>query len=109
MNSLTRAIKRLKIRINHCNYVTVPAQRSRQKAGREWFIQRYGNLEELQFNENGKKPRITDPSDVLVRIIASSINPIDVAMVKGYGANFLNLARRTAREDEFPLGKVFLC
>lgn len=44
-------------------------------------IHSYGNnIEELQFNRNAKKPHIKMPSEVLVKVHASSVNPIDLAM-----------------------------
>lgn len=45
-----------------------------------WQIHSYGNLDELKCS-NARMPVITSPNDVLVKIQASSVNPIDVAMI----------------------------
>jgi hypothetical protein len=39
------------------------------------------DLEELQFSNTLRKPVISTPSQVLVKVTASSVNPIDVAMM----------------------------
>ena len=44
-----------------------------------WQIHSYGGLEELKLS-NVRIPVIAKPTDVLVKVEASSINPIDVAM-----------------------------
>lgn len=105
MNSLTKSLQKFH-RVGHCTYVTVTLQKpdTRTKS-REWRIEKYGNLDELTLRENLRRPPIKEPTDVLVRVLASSVNPIDVAMVKGYGANFLNLARKATCDNEFPLGE----
>lgn len=47
-----------------------------------WQAQSYSdNCEDLQFSENLKKPYIKTPSQLLVKVLASSVNPIDVAMM----------------------------
>lgn len=51
-------------------------------------------------------PIITRPNQVIVEVKAASINPIDVAMIKGYGSTVLNLMRRAKKLNtgiEFPL------
>nr|XP_029714835.1 reticulon-4-interacting protein 1 homolog, mitochondrial [Aedes albopictus] len=67
-----------------------------------WQIHSYGSLEEVQFSDNLKMPVLTSPNQVLVKVTASSVNPIDVAMIKGYGASVLN-AMRCKSSIEFPL------
>lgn len=44
-----------------------------------WQIHSYGGLEELKFS-NVRIPMIARPTDVLVKVQASSVNGIDVAM-----------------------------
>jgi hypothetical protein len=47
-----------------------------------WQIHNYSDsIEELQHSENIKKPHIRKPSQLLVKIAASSVNPLDVAMI----------------------------
>lgn len=46
-----------------------------------WQIHAYGDpAEELQYSDNIKMPTIKDPDHILVKIEASSVNPIDVLM-----------------------------
>ncbi|XP_031838061.1 NAD(P)H oxidoreductase RTN4IP1, mitochondrial [Nomia melanderi] len=58
-----------------------------------WQIHSYGGLEELKFS-NVRIPMIARPTDVLVKVEASSVNGIDIAMTRGYGATVLNFMRR---------------
>jgi hypothetical protein len=46
-----------------------------------WQIHCYGGLEELQLSKTARIPQIKDPNDVLIQVSASSINPIDLAMM----------------------------
>jgi hypothetical protein len=47
-----------------------------------WQIHSYSeNVADMQFTQNLKKPYIKKPSQLLVKIHASSVNPIDVAMM----------------------------
>lgn len=46
-----------------------------------WQIHEYGGVELLQCNEHIKIPSINSPNDVLVKVRAASVNPIDVAMM----------------------------
>lgn len=73
-----------------------------------WQIHCYGGLEELQLSKTTRIPHIQDPNDIIVRISASSINPIDLAMLAGYGSVLLNKARQVeacslSETLEFPL------
>ncbi|KZC06101.1 Reticulon-4-interacting protein 1, mitochondrial [Dufourea novaeangliae] len=58
-----------------------------------WQIHSYGGLEELKLS-TVRIPVIARPTDILVRIEASSVNSIDIAMMGGYGATVLNLMRK---------------
>ncbi|XP_058450197.1 reticulon-4-interacting protein 1 homolog, mitochondrial [Malaya genurostris] len=69
---------------------------------RGWQIHSYGSLDEVQYSESLKMPMLTSPNQLLVKITASSVNPIDVAMIKGYGASVLNTLRCSS-QIEFPL------
>lgn len=47
-----------------------------------WQIHSYSDIiEDLQLAQNIKKPHIRKPSQLLVKVLASSVNPIDVAMM----------------------------
>lgn len=55
-------------------------------------------------------PRITSPTQVLVRVKAASLNPLDLRMSQGYGAQILNTLRCAEstltgqqKSSEFPL------
>lgn len=72
-----------------------------------WQISSYGGLEELQYNDNVKTP-VLKSKDVLVEMKAVSVNPIDVAMLGGYGNVVLNTLRQAETcslepHVEFPL------
>ncbi|XP_063238794.1 reticulon-4-interacting protein 1 homolog, mitochondrial [Bacillus rossius redtenbacheri] len=73
-----------------------------------WQIHAYGGVEELQLSRSARAPQITKPDDVLVEVAASSVNPIDVAMLGGYGSGLLGVLRQVSscslqRTLEFPL------
>lgn len=44
-----------------------------------WQIHAYGGIDELKLSST-KVPPLLKPSDVLIQVDASSVNPIDVAM-----------------------------
>lgn len=46
-----------------------------------WQIHSYGSLEELQFSKTTRSPSLTSPNEVLIKVLASSVNPIDVMMI----------------------------
>uniref|UniRef100_A0A1B0GKC9 Enoyl reductase (ER) domain-containing protein n=1 Tax=Lutzomyia longipalpis TaxID=7200 RepID=A0A1B0GKC9_LUTLO len=68
---------------------------------RGWHIHSYGDLDELTYSDNIRIPQIKHATEVLIRIKAVSVNPIDVAIIGGYGATLLNVMRMT--DIEFPL------
>ncbi|XP_018800021.1 PREDICTED: reticulon-4-interacting protein 1 homolog, mitochondrial isoform X1 [Bactrocera latifrons] len=69
-----------------------------------WQIHNYGTTEELQFATGLRMPIIINSTDCLVRINATTVNPIDVAMLRGYGSKTLNLLRyQYSKTIEFPL------
>lgn len=47
------------------------------KTMRGWEINEYGGIDALTFSENILLPQINSPTDVLVEVIATSVNPID--------------------------------
>ncbi|XP_033095584.1 reticulon-4-interacting protein 1 homolog, mitochondrial-like [Anneissia japonica] len=66
-----------------------------------WQIHNYGK-DNLNLVEK-LVPVITKPKELLIKVYASSINPIDLRMQGGYGAVLLNKGRRCSSGDEFPL------
>ncbi|XP_047617809.1 reticulon-4-interacting protein 1, mitochondrial isoform X3 [Phacochoerus africanus] len=72
-----------------------------------WVIDKYGNNEVLRFTQNMMIPMIHYPNEVVIKVHAASINPIDVNMRSGYGATALNMKRDPLhiriKGEEFPL------
>ncbi|XP_038206277.1 reticulon-4-interacting protein 1, mitochondrial-like [Zerene cesonia] len=60
---------------------------------RAWRVHAYGGLAELRL-DNTRVPALRSTDDVLVKVHAASLNPLDVAMLGGYGARVLNALRR---------------
>ncbi|GAB0091810.1 Reticulon-4-interacting protein 1 [Sergentomyia squamirostris] len=73
-----------------------------------WEIHSYGGIDELQFSDNIRIPQIQQGSEVMIRIKAASINPLDVDMIGGYGAALLNTLRRGDIEFPLRLGRDFV-
>lgn len=100
------------IRVNSCSrgFSTVP-EVSKECNGSKmlaWQIHGYGGLEELKLSKTARIPHIKGSNDVLIQIAATSINPIDLAMMGGYGSVLLNKARQVEACSfsdivEFPL------
>ncbi|KAM4695227.1 NAD(P)H oxidoreductase RTN4IP1, mitochondrial [Discoglossus pictus] len=72
-----------------------------------WVIDKYGSNEVLRRNDNMAFPIINYPNEVILKVHATSINPIDVNMRSGYGAASLNMTRDPlnikSSGNEFPL------
>uniref|UniRef100_A0A1I8MI92 Enoyl reductase (ER) domain-containing protein n=1 Tax=Musca domestica TaxID=7370 RepID=A0A1I8MI92_MUSDO len=68
-----------------------------------WQIHSYGDVEELQYSDKLKMPQIRQADHCLVKVLATSVNPIDVAMLSGYGSKVLNAMRCQGNSIEFPL------
>lgn len=60
--------------------------KGRKMAG--WQIHSYGDLSELQYSEKLRVPVIRKPTEILIKINSSSVNPIDVAMVGKFNVFF---------------------
>lgn len=79
---------------------TVPVSTSTSGSGaqpspsRSWNVVRYHPdlRQALQYVPKTSLPTVYRPSDVLVRVLASSVNPLDVAMTRGYGNVLLTFA-----------------
>lgn len=71
---------------------------------RGWQLHSYGDIDELQLSDKLKIPSIRSSNECLVRIRTTTVNPIDVAMLRGYGATVLNKMRCLPSDGiEFPL------
>ncbi|XP_069707219.1 reticulon-4-interacting protein 1, mitochondrial-like [Phaenicophaeus curvirostris] len=72
-----------------------------------WVIDRYGCNEALRFTRDMGLPAIRFPNEVVIKVHAASLNPIDLSMRSGYGATALNMKRDPlklkSKETEFPL------
>ncbi|KAK2169508.1 hypothetical protein LSH36_9g09067 [Paralvinella palmiformis] len=72
-----------------------------------WQIHQYGGPEQLKLYNTVEIPTVQRPWDVLVKVHAASINPIDGMMLGGYGAATMNAFRRLtcsfSEKNEFPL------
>ncbi|XP_038617248.1 reticulon-4-interacting protein 1, mitochondrial [Tachyglossus aculeatus] len=72
-----------------------------------WVIDKYGGSEVLRFTRNMVLPAIRYPNEVIIKVHAASVNPIDINMRGGYGATTLNVKRDPLHikvaGEEFPL------
>ncbi|KAJ8673591.1 hypothetical protein QAD02_004853 [Eretmocerus hayati] len=99
-------------RFNQIRCLAQVAPKQREHADNKiqaWQIHSYGGLDELKLSK-AKIPVMSNPNDVLIQVEASSVNPIDVAMIRGYGSTVLNVLRqikscnsRPTSDIEFPL------
>ncbi|KAG7253045.1 hypothetical protein CRUP_021612 [Coryphaenoides rupestris] len=73
-----------------------------------WVVDRYGTNEVLRVSDDVRTPTIRLASEVLIQVEAASLNPLDISMRGGYGANLLRLRRGgplsvLQSDSEFPL------
>uniref|UniRef100_A0A667X401 NAD(P)H oxidoreductase RTN4IP1, mitochondrial n=1 Tax=Myripristis murdjan TaxID=586833 RepID=A0A667X401_9TELE len=72
-----------------------------------WVIDKYGGSDVLRFTKNASFPIIHYPNEVIVKVHAAALNPIDVSMRGGYGAATLSMKRDPLNINqtgsEFPL------
>lgn len=72
-----------------------------------WVIDQYGTNAVLRYSEEITAPTVSSPTDVMVRVYAASLNPLDISMRGGYGAKILKLRRdplsMNDSNSEFPL------
>ncbi|XP_064303597.1 reticulon-4-interacting protein 1, mitochondrial isoform X3 [Phalacrocorax carbo] len=77
-----------------------------------WVIDRYGRNDVLRFTREMVFPIIHFPNEVIIKVHAASLNPIDLSMriscfAGGYGATALNMKRDPLKlksmDTEFPL------
>ncbi|TNN49285.1 Reticulon-4-interacting protein 1, mitochondrial [Liparis tanakae] len=73
-----------------------------------WVIDQYGTNGSLKYTEELPVPTVSSPSEVMIRVHAASLNPLDIAMRGGYGAKILKFRRDPLSvmhhdDSEFPL------
>ncbi|GFR75909.1 reticulon-4-interacting protein 1-like protein, mitochondrial [Elysia marginata] len=70
-----------------------------------WQVHEYGGLDQLSLSTTARAATIKHPSELLIKVHAASINPIDVRMMGGYGKNLLNVMRK--QKDTMNYGTEF--
>lgn len=92
-------------------YSTNSQDDKRHHRMRAWQIYDYEGVEGARI-EMARIPHVSRPTQMIVKVEAASINPLDTAMINGYGSNMINLLRKldkaekgiwTQDEIEFPL------
>lgn len=72
-----------------------------------WVIDRYGGNDVLRFTKNASFPVLSYPNEVVVKVAAAGLNPMDVSMRGGYGSASLAVKRDPLHLNqsgsEFPL------
>uniref|UniRef100_H3B721 NAD(P)H oxidoreductase RTN4IP1, mitochondrial n=2 Tax=Latimeria chalumnae TaxID=7897 RepID=H3B721_LATCH len=72
-----------------------------------WVIDKYGGNDVLRYTKNAMFPIIHYPNEVIIKVHAASLNPIDISMRSGYGASSFNMRRDPLNVkttgSEFPL------
>lgn len=72
-----------------------------------WVIDKYGSNDVLRFTRNAGFPIIHYPNEVIIKVHAAGLNPLDVSMRGGYGAATLSMKRDPLNikqtGSEFPL------
>lgn len=71
-----------------------------------WQTHKFGGIDDVLLEEV-RVPQLRCPRDVLIKIHAASVNPLDVAMMDGYGRNIIDVLRSVQHfpysSDRFPL------
>ncbi|XP_042356283.1 reticulon-4-interacting protein 1 homolog, mitochondrial isoform X2 [Plectropomus leopardus] len=72
-----------------------------------WVIDKYGSNDVLRYTKNASFPIINYPNEVIVKVSAAALNPLDVSMRGGYGAATMSMKRDPLNikqsGSEFPL------
>lgn len=53
---------------------------SRNTVMTAWVIDKYGNNEVLRFTKNAPLPIVNYPNEVIVKVRAAGLNPLDISM-----------------------------
>uniref|UniRef100_A0A131XDR2 Putative zinc-binding oxidoreductase n=1 Tax=Hyalomma excavatum TaxID=257692 RepID=A0A131XDR2_9ACAR len=77
-----------------------------------WQARSFNGIDSVQLEE-ARVPQLTSSNEVLVKVHAASVNPLDVAMLDGYGRNVIDVLRTLQyfpnNRERFPmiLGRDF--
>jgi len=74
---------------------------------RGWQLESLSGIGAMNFREDLNVPILSTPNDVLVKVEASSVNPLDVMMTKGYGNSVLSNLRSDNIDQGITLGRDF--
>lgn len=61
-----------------------------------WQVEKFGGLEQLVLSKSVKVPELQRPDAVRVKVTASSVNPLDVYMLGGYGNAVLECIKQAS-------------
>ncbi|XP_026884580.2 reticulon-4-interacting protein 1 homolog, mitochondrial [Electrophorus electricus] len=91
----------------HAHYRAFSTATRRHTVMHAWVIDKYGDNSVLRFTKNASFPIIDYPNEVIVKVHAAGLNPIDINMRGGYGAATLKMKRDPLNikrtDSEFPL------
>ncbi|KAK1793661.1 hypothetical protein P4O66_012017 [Electrophorus voltai] len=91
----------------HAHYRAFSTATRRHTVMHAWVIEKYGDNSVLRFTKNASFPIIDYPNEVIVKVHAAGLNPIDINMRGGYGAATLKMKRDPLNikrtDSEFPL------
>jgi len=73
-----------------------------------WNLESYVGISGLSLQENLKVPVLTSSNDILIKVEASSVNPLDVMMSKGYGKNVLSGLRNVFGHEHIDNNAIIL-
>lgn len=66
--------------LRHLSQLAARHKENADERMQAWQIHSYGSLDELKLSDV-KVPVLSRPSDILIKVDAASVNPIDVAMI----------------------------
>ncbi|KAE9532116.1 hypothetical protein AGLY_010318 [Aphis glycines] len=87
---------------------TTPTQTAWSSKMIAWQAHSYNTVDDLVLTSNARSPTMVEANEVLVRVKASSVNPLDVLMAEGFGQVLLGTIRQAQKMSlhkpvEFPL------
>lgn len=101
MNLFSKSSSFLKFQqILHPRFISTTLPSPKSNRIKAWQVHSYNDP--LQLTEV-RAPIITHANELLIQVEAASINPLDVMMSGGYGAEVINVLRKTSGGIEFPL------
>ncbi|XP_065347775.1 reticulon-4-interacting protein 1 homolog, mitochondrial-like [Cloeon dipterum] len=77
-----------------------PQQQSCRNRMHAWQIHGFGGIDQLNLTDSERIPKLLRPNEVIVQMKFTSVNPIDTAMIGGYGSALLGFVRQA---EEFVL------